>query len=835
MQFVILARRILSATLIWTLSFGLSFGQLSNIDSLKQVLKGAKEDTFKVQTLNHLSYALFSKKPDSTILLGQQAYQLSIKLKYPIGETKALNRVGIGFYMNGQYDSAYQYYLRSKEIAVKLGELETVANLDTNLGIIHWYQGEYDDAARMMNESLKYYESVGREKQQAKILANIGGIYLGINQYAEAIDYFKRAIKIQRKIEGPRALAVSYNNLGICYTNLGKYDKALESFLDSEKAIQGTGDNFIAAVYNGIGSVMSHRGEYDKALEYRLKALDIYTKEENKFEVATTLANLGIVYSNLDDLEKASQTYNEALDILNSFDKICSWSVLSDLSKLKMKQRQYDSAIYYAKVGIQKGLQCTDERLIASCNSRIARAYLFQDQVSNAKPYALESYKIAKKIKTKSIQKDASELLSIIHEREKRYDKALAFYKESMQLKDSLLDVEKASEIAKMQAEYEFNKEKEAIEIEAEKAAIAFEADQRRSSLMLYFSIAVVILFVGLFISAYISYRRKRSDNVLIAEQNKELEELSGFKEGLTHMIAHDMKNSLNTILGLSASEPYDKKMHTISQSGNVMLNLVTNMLDVQKFEEAQVHVNLKSHKLSEIIEEARIQVAILFQMKSLSLEIDVQRNLELNVDGELLTRVFVNLLTNAVKYSPTGRTVSIRTEVSSNHSNDPKCNIYIKDQGEGISKDDLPHVFDKFWQAKARKSGDAMSTGLGLTFCKLAVSAHEGSITVNSEKGEGSEFKISLPLESDKIWTEELSDKTLYDASVVSISVQEKAFIEPFIKELKQLEVYQVGELNQVLDKMNDLAGSKWKNDLELAIQQADDQMYKELLNIIE
>ena len=196
MQFVLAVRRILLAIFLWTLCISYSTGQISNLDSLRQVLKNSPEDTLKVQTLCHLSYGLFGTNPDSTILLGDQAYQLALKLNYQDGQSKALNRIGIGYYMKGQYDSAGSYYARSKEIALAINDLETVANLDTNLGIIHWYKGEYDDAAKMMNETRKYYESVGNEVQQAKTLANIGSIYLGIDDYPQAIDYFKKAINI---------------------------------------------------------------------------------------------------------------------------------------------------------------------------------------------------------------------------------------------------------------------------------------------------------------------------------------------------------------------------------------------------------------------------------------------------------------------------------------------------------------------------------------------------------------------------------------------------------------------------------------------------------------
>ncbi|MEL6561371.1 MAG: HAMP domain-containing sensor histidine kinase, partial [Bacteroidota bacterium] len=286
--------------------------------------------------------------------------------------------------------------------------------------------------------------------------------------------------------------------------------------------------------------------------------------------------------------------------------------------------------------------------------------------------------------------------------------------------------------------------------------------------------------------------------------------------------------NSLNTVLGFSESDIFDRKMKKINHSGKVMLNLVTNMLDVQKFEEAKFSLNKTFCKISEVVEEARQQVSLLFQEKSLSFKISIQYDYTLNCDWEIMVRVFVNLLSNAAKYSKPGRNVSL---LVAEGKQDGFLQASVIDEGMGIPQAELLHVFDKYWQGDAKMSGKVASTGLGLTFCKLAVEAHNGNIAVKSTEGKGSSFIISLPAEEVvaapglEISSDHHSANTLIDVEIPKIKV--------YASQLKEKEVYQVGEIIKLLDEMAaDGIESDWKKAVESAVRQGDSQRYSNLLS---
>ncbi len=111
-------------------------------------------------------------------------------------------------------------------------------------------------------------------------------------------------------------------------------------------------------------------------------------------------------------------------------------------------------------------------------------------------------------------------------------------------------------------------------------------------------------------------------------------------------------------------------------------------------------------------------------------------------MDKEKIIRVLINLLGNAVKFTPRDGTITITTLLVND-----VVEFQIKDTGEGIPMDYLTRIFDKFEQVKVRNKGKEMSSGLGLTFCKLAVKAHNGKIWAESELGKGSTFIFQIPL----------------------------------------------------------------------------------------
>jgi signal transduction histidine kinase len=308
------------------------------------------------------------------------------------------------------------------------------------------------------------------------------------------------------------------------------------------------------------------------------------------------------------------------------------------------------------------------------------------------------------------------------------------------------------------------------------------------------------------------------------------LKELDEFKEAFAGMIVHDLKNPLNAIIGISHKQQVsDHDRLVIRQASKQMLNLTLNILDVQKFEQAEVPLNLRNHPLAEIINDAIDQVSLLASDKNLHLTVSCDASLGVHADFELISRVLMNLLTNAIKYTPNNGSISIIAE----KTDDKYLKIQVSDTGQGIPADKLRSVFDKFSQVEAKKSGSARSTGLGLTFCKMVIEAHGGIIGVISEFGVGTTFYFTLPLSHQTVQSTSIIN---HQAEII-LSDTEKAYLRTYLPQLSALDVYEGSEVIRVLNQIETSDTSPlglWKQALHDALFTSNQERYNQLVKTI-
>ncbi len=306
-----------------------------------------------------------------------------------------------------------------------------------------------------------------------------------------------------------------------------------------------------------------------------------------------------------------------------------------------------------------------------------------------------------------------------------------------------------------------------------------------------------------------------------------QLKELDEYKESMTGMIVHDFKNSLNTVINFSEGKPTERRMNSIRQAGQFMLNMVMNILDVQKFEETSPKLSLANYSMSSLVKDAVDQLTYMMEQKSISLELQQDIRFQVRVDHDLFVRVIVNILSNAIKYSP--HNGSILLSISQENDNVKVC---IKDQGPGIPNEMLDKIFDKYAQVEARKEGTARSTGLGLTFCRMVVEAHSGTISVTSKEGSGSRFCIKIPVLEEMVSKEPAEVVSFQPETRFHLSEEDRVFLQPYLQELRQWEVYDYSDVVDVLEKIEtdyeDLL--TWKQAMYKAIQNGNEQLFKTL-----
>lgn len=229
--------------------------------------------------------------------------------------------------------------------------------------------------------------------------------------------------------------------------------------------------------------------------------------------------------------------------------------------------------------------------------------------------------------------------------------------------------------------------------------------------------------------------------------------ELEQLRADLTAMVFHDLRGPLHTVtsslsalgrlLANSGSPAVLDLIQVGLRSARQLTRLVNSLLDIQRIEDGRAVLDRKQTSVHSLLAAAAELVLPLATESKQRLSFDLAEDLPLlNIDEDMILRVVVNLLENAVKYTPAGGqiTLSARLETDS-------VRIAVRDSGPGIPPHLQRHVFDKF--SRVRHTNAPRGLGLGLAFCRLAVEAHGGRIWVESEPGQGAVFAFALPLDA--------------------------------------------------------------------------------------
>ena len=271
--------------------------------------------------------------------------------------------------------------------------------------------------------------------------------------------------------------------------------------------------------------------------------------------------------------------------------------------------------------------------------------------------------------------------------------------------------------------------------------------------------------------------------NNIDAQMKRELEYRQHVAEARTKArndflanMSHDIRTPMNAIVGYTniAKDHIDKPetvtnaLEKIGSSSHFLLSLINDILDISKIESGKMQISLAPCDLRDIFR--RIEDITVLQAKNKSLVITYQhdsvRHCRVNADELRIEQVLVNIISNAIKYTPEGKTVDLIAEEEPVEGNRYHYRFIVRDTGIGISEDYLPHLFESFTREERTTINRIQGTGLGLAITAKVVEMMGGTISVKSKVGEGSEFTVDLELESLEEPHPEESENSMIDFS---------------------------------------------------------------------
>lgn len=247
------------------------------------------------------------------------------------------------------------------------------------------------------------------------------------------------------------------------------------------------------------------------------------------------------------------------------------------------------------------------------------------------------------------------------------------------------------------------------------------------------------------------SHKTFREIEESVNELAEELENTEMLRQDFVNNFSHEFKTPIVSIAGLAklvnkgnlTDEEKKAYLLAIEEESLRLANMATNVLHLTKIENQTILTDVKEFNLSEQIRTCVLLLEEQWSKKSIDLQLDFEEY-ELEANEELLKQVFINLIDNAIKFSPEGGTVSIEIEQIVSH-----LSVVIKNGGKEIPKNSLEKIWNKFYQAD--ESHATKGNGIGLAIVKKIVSLHQGHISVKSENGETA-FKVLLPIKQRKL-----------------------------------------------------------------------------------
>lgn len=240
----------------------------------------------------------------------------------------------------------------------------------------------------------------------------------------------------------------------------------------------------------------------------------------------------------------------------------------------------------------------------------------------------------------------------------------------------------------------------------------------------------------------------------MIQQQNEKLKELDRLKTNFLNTTSHELRTPMTAMKGYvqmminkqfgEITDEQKEALDVVFRNTDRLDSLINDILDISRLESKSMKFIAKPASISELIEDIIKTMNPQAQSKQITLTSNVEENLpEITIDSDRIRQVIINLINNAIKFSPENSTITVLGQ----HTGE-NITIKVKDQGRGVPKEKLVDVFDSFFQVDMGVDRSYGGAGLGLSICKGIVLAHGGKIWVESEVDKGSTFQFTLPLE---------------------------------------------------------------------------------------
>ena len=624
------------------------------------------------------------------------------------------------------------------------GENTATALLYEEIGLEYDYAGQTEEAKRYYLKYKDLSDELDFIDGQLGFVSRYTSILIKTGLFDSIIIINNEALALAQQANNKDKEADFITNIGTGYNYKGYYEMALEYYLEALKYYESVSDSLsVGQLYDMTQTIYWELKRFNEAIAYGEKAVDLLSRGEDTYRYGISLLNLSNTYLYMYQHDRAKELLDKALLIAqeNGYTYIEALACISYHAIYSATDAS--QAWAYAHRALEIAIGMNDPETIAHSKLNLGYAYIFSGRYREAEEWLEQALELAQEYDISYIMREVYEEFAKLEYARQKIDKGLIYAGKADSVRNMLMGekIQRAAE----ELNIKYETEKKELEIARQQAVLG-----RHQAYQIAFVTGIVLLLAILILLWWmLNLRNKR---------NRALAEMNATKDKFFSIISHDLKNpaiAQRDALQLltNNSDKWDATLLSqyyteLLKSANGQVELLYNLLNWAQVQTGRMPYKPVSFDLSKALRSDITLIEDMAKRKGIITDVQIPQIAVVTGDSNMITTVVRNLLTNAVKFTSGGNTVSLRIELLADSDEGSGARAYtvsVVDTGTGMSEEQLHNLFSIDQKQSRRGTAGESGSGLGLIVCKELIEKHGSTLNVESVEGKGSRFWFTL------------------------------------------------------------------------------------------
>jgi len=666
-----------------------------------------------------------------------------------------------------------------------------------------------------LSKRIKFVKGFGDSENIWAFSLASAGLYDSANvHYANALKHFQT-------LNDPCNTTVVLGNWGWNYLNHHEDVKGLECFLEAEKLDRACDSRgWKSTTYYNIGAAYNRMQDYNKATSYFDQAIEIDEIKKDSAKLAVSTLGKANALRGMNNLKEAEVFYKRSMSINESLGNEYALAyVYENLGQLLFDMGDQLQSVAFCQKALDIFVKLDRPSDVIYESLLIGTMLNESNRLNEAETILVNVLPLTYLHNTPYERKEVYDRLSNIYKKQGRTDLAFDYLSKFVSLKDSLNEEDQKTTLAELTTRFESDKKDQQLEVErANRDRERERAEKQTFQKYVFLTGAIVFALIALVLINRFQIKKRTTreleeKNKIIEIEKERAERSEKLKQQFLANMSHEIRTPMNAINGLSRlllDKQHDSQtreyLQAISHSGENMQTILNDILDLSKLEAGQFLIH---PFVFELRKEAENVVRIFnerAESKGLFLRLTLDPTLPINIkaDAARLSQIWSNLISNAIKFTSNGGVEMKLTKAGT----DSILLVEVVDTGVGIDAKQLPHIFESFVQIRTSDAYRTDGTGLGLTIARNLTERMGGKLQVKSTVGMGTEFSFSIMYEEadpqEKLTSQLLPDSRLTSKHIIIAEDNDYNFMvirDVMLKYYPGVELYRAKNGREVLE----------------------------------